>query len=61
MPEFLIVGGIVALVVVMAARSLYRIFTGKNGCCGCAGDCLDCPSKELSKSNGDTAPIDKNR
>lgn len=42
MLETIIVGGIVAIVAVMAVRSFYRTMTDKNDGCNCVGKCPIC-------------------
>lgn len=44
MIETIIVSVIVVGVAVLAGRSLYRTFTGKDDGCGCGGDCTRCGS-----------------
>lgn len=46
--ETIVVGAIVAVVLVLAARSFHRTLTGKNDGCGCSGGCLNCPSRDSS-------------
>ena len=47
--ETIIVVGIVAIVVAMAGRSLYRTMTGKNDGCGCISACRGCDCTDVTK------------
>lgn len=49
MLEIVIVIAIVAIVAFMTGRSLYRTMKGKNGGCGCSGNCLSCACKDFEK------------
>jgi len=45
MLETIVVVAIVAVAAVLAGRSPCRTVAGKNGGCGCAGNCRDCTFK----------------
>jgi hypothetical protein len=49
MLEGIIVIGIVAVVAAMTVRSFYRIMTGKNDRCGCAGNCQGCTCRDFAE------------
>ncbi len=49
--ETLLVIVIVSVVVLWACWSSYRMFTGKNGGCNCAGSCRKDDCSELSHNN----------